>query len=258
MPLGQPSSSRPAVQPRESTPPRPLMAQPVTPATARPAMATPAASRVSPLPSASGPVTTRSTLSSAQPPRDTVLRPALTPAARPTPTNFRHPTPLDRLQLQDEAKRNATTTAPRPQPSSPAISRQVPSSVSSREPSGETRPILRVSPLTSRPSHLTHFSATDEPSHPSQPISTPVSQPDLTPSLSGPLPTVDDGDARREPRFTAPPAAATPLIPGLSSPGLYVDEPRSVSKPKTGQLPPLRIDPIGDADEDDLPPFSAS
>ena len=250
MPLGHPSSSRPAVQPRESTPPRPLMAQPVTPATARPAMATPAASRLSPLPSASGPVTTRSTLSRAQPPRDTVLRPALTPAARPTPTNFRHPTPLDRLQLQDEAKRNTTTTAPRPQPSSPAISRQVPSSVSSREPSGETRPILRESPLTSRPSQLTHFSATDEPRQ--------ISTPEPTPSLSGPLPTVDDGDARREPRFTAPPAAAAPLIPGLSSPGLYVDEPRSVSKPKTGQLPPLRIDPIGDADEDDLPPFSAS
>ena len=258
MPLGQPSSSRPAVQPRESTPPRPLMAQPVTPATARPAMATPAASRLSPLPSASGPVTTRSTLSSAQPPRDTVLRPALTPAARPTPTNFRHPTPLDRLQLQDEAKRNTATTAPRPQPGSQTVGRPVTSGAPSGTPSDEPRPLLRESPLTSRPSQLTQFSATDEPSHPSQPISTPVSQPDPTPSLSGPLPTVDDSDARREPRFTAPPAAAAPLIPGLSSPGLYVDEPRSVSKPKTGQLPPLRIDPIGDADEDDLPPFSAS
>ena len=251
MPLGTPSSSRPAIQPTESASSRPSMPQPVTPATLRPTTTNPAtASRLSPLPSASGPVTTRSAQHGVQPARDTAMRPGLTPAARPAPGNFRHPTPLDRLQLQDEAKRNTTSTTPSPQPGSPATSRQVPSSSPSGAPSGEIRPILRESPLTSRPSQLTHFSATDEPRQ--------ISTPESTPSLSGPLPRVDDGDARREPRFTAPQPPAAPLIPGLSSPGLYVDEPRSVSKPKTGQLPPLRIDPTGDTDEDDLPPFSAS
>lgn len=208
MPLGQPSSSRPAVQPRESTPPRPLMAQPVTPATARPAMATPAASRLSPLPSASGPVTTRSTLSSAQPPRDTVLRPALTPATTPDPDEFppSNATGSTAVAGRSQAQYGHHSTTP----ATWLVGHRPPSD--QRRSIGDTK--RRASPasariaLTSRPSQLTQFSATDEPSHPSQPISTPVSQPDPTPSLSGPLPTVDDSDARREPRFTAPPAAA--------------------------------------------------
>ena len=263
MPLGHQPSSRPAAQPHASAPARPATPQPVTPATARPAMATPATARLSPLPSASGPITTRSSQSSVQPPRETSMRPAQTPAARPTPANFRHPTPLDRLQLQDDAKRTTATTTPRPlagnpQPGSQTAGRPVTSSAVPGAPSGEPRPLLRGSPLTSRPSQLTQFSATDEPSPISQSVSTPVSQPEPTPSLSGLLPRIDDGDDRKEPRFTAPPAAAAPLIPGLSSPGLYVDEPRAISKPRAGQLPPLRIDPTGDSDEDDLPPFSAS
>ena len=103
-----------------------------------------------------------------------------------------------------------------------------------------------------RRSPSVHFSATEEP-QPSRQGNEPA------PILPASLPTISDADERREPRFTAPPPVAEPpLVPGLRSPGLYVDEPRTPSKLRPVQLPPLRIDPTGDPDEDDLPPFSAS
>ena len=262
MPLGQ-SGSTPRSTPRHPDTPvtRP---QPSHPLATRPlSSAANAPTRPSPLPQGTAPMSQKPTPLSSPSSRESSARPTVAPANRPTPSNFRHPTPLDRLQLQEarppheksQSQREPTISLP-PRTTTPSSQPFSPAPTTSRFEPARPRPFatLTTQELSSEPrrSPSVHFSATEEP-QPSRQGSEPA------PILPTSLPTISDADERREPRFTAPPPVAEPpLVPGLRSPGLYVDEPRTPSKLRPVQLPPLRIDPTGDPDEDDLPPFSAS
>lgn len=266
MPLSQSSSSqRSAPRHLETTATRP---QPSQPLSTRPlAGAANAPTRLSSLPQGSAPMSQRPAPLSSPSSREAAARPPVAPTNRPTPSNFRHPTPLDRLQLQEarpqhersqsqsQSQREPTISLP-PRATTPASQPASVAPTATRPEPARPRPLTTLTTqepsAESRRSPLVHFSATEEP-QPSRQGSEPA------PILPTSLPTISDVDERREPRFTAPPPVAEPpLVPGLRSPGLYVDEPRPPSKLRPVQLPPLRIDPTGDADEDDLPPFSAS
>ena len=266
MPLSPSSSSqRPAPRHLETTATRPQLGQPL-PTRPLPGAAN-APTRLSPLPQGSTPMSQRPAPLSSPSSRDSSVRPTLAPANRPTPSNFRHPTPLNRLQLQEARTSHEKSPQHESSPREPTINLPPRAATPASQPATAAPSTTRLEPTRSRPienlstqelsqeprrSPLVHFSATEEPQLPSR-----TSEP--TPMLSGSLPPIGDADARREPRFTAPsPVAEPPLVPGLRSSGLYVDEPRTPSKLRPVQLPPLRIDPTGDADEDDLPPFSAS
>jgi hypothetical protein len=77
--------------------------------------------------------------------------------------------------------------------------------------------------------------------------------------LGGPLPEIDTEDERKEPKFSAfsIPPSTRPLSSGPGSAGLFTHESPSLSARTPDPLPRLRVeDPA--ADDDDLPPFSAS
>ena len=262
MPLGQSGSTARSTPRHPDTPvTRPQPSHPL--ATRQLSSAANAPTRPSPQPQGTAPMSQKPTPLSSPSSRESSARPTVAPANRPTPSNFRHPTPLDRLQLQEarppheksQSQREPTISLP-PRTTTPSSQPISPAPTTSRFEPARPRPFatLTTQELSSeqRRSPSVHFSATEEP-QPSRQGNEPA------PILPASLPTISDADERREPRFTAPPPVAEPpLVPGLRSPGLYVDEPRTPSKLRPVQLPPLRIDPTGDPDEDDLPPFSAS
>lgn len=217
----------------------------------RQALPTPG-TRPSPLPTASGPVSTRPLQRQITPAQDALARSTASApsSARPNTGNFRSPTPLDRWQLQQEANRTAASLSVAPAspklPAEPSRASVI-GSERSTTPQQTTVTPPRQEPATSGPVGRHVF-----------PLD--VSDPHPAPSLGGPLPEIDGEDERKEPKFGTfrIPPSSRPLSSGQGSPGLFTDEPPSLSTRIADPLPRLRVeDPAADED-DDLPPFSAS
>ena len=208
--------------------------------------------RPSPLPTASGPVSTRPLQRPITPAQDALARSTASApsSARPNTGNFRSPTPLDRWQLQQEANRTAASlSVPPASPKLPAEPSRASVIGSERSTTPQQTPVTppRQEPATSGPVGRHVF-----------PLD--VSDPHPAPSLGGPLPEIDGEDERKEPKFGTfrIPPSSRPLSSGQGSPGLFTDEPPSLSTRIADPLPRLRVeDPAADED-DDLPPFSAS
>jgi len=213
--------------------------------------------RPSPLPTASGPISTRPIQRPTTAAQDALARSTAgtTPTSRTNAGNFRSPTPLDRRQLQKEANRTAASLSVTPT-----------TSATSEEPSRRPSPHhasvsspLRTPPVTSTPA--TTSTAPFSPRAESRvTIQVDTSDPHPAPSLGGPLPEIDTEDERKEPKFSAfsIPPSTRPLSSGPGSAGLFTDESPSLSARTPDPLPRLRVeDPAAD-DDDDLPPFSAS
>lgn len=265
-PLAMPLSTRPTVssKPVESSrttqiptsgmdtrPSQTIAPSGASASASRQAIPTPG-TRPSPLPTASGPVSTRPIQRPITPAQDALARSTASApsSARPNTGNFRSPTPLDRWQLQQEANRTAASlSVPPASPKLPAEPSRSSVIGSERSTTPQQTPVTppRQEPATSGPVGRHVF-----------PLD--VSDPHPAPSLGGPLPEIDGEDERKEPKFGTfrIPPSSRPLSSGPGSPGLFTDEPPSLSTRIADPLPRLRVeDPAADED-DDLPPFSAS
>ena len=265
-PLAMPLSTRPTVssKPVESSrtaqiptsgmdtrPSQTIAPSGASASASRQAIPTPG-TRPSPLPTASGPVSTRPLQRPITPAQDALARSTASApsSARPNTGNFRSPTPLDRWQLQQEANRTAASLSVAPaSPKLPAEPSRASVIGSERSTTPQQTPVTppRQEPATSGPVGRHVF-----------PLD--VSDPHPAPSLGGPLPEIDGEDERKEPKFGTfrIPPSSRPLSSGQGSPGLFTDEPPSLSTRIADPLPRLRVeDPAADED-DDLPPFSAS
>lgn len=265
-PLAMPLSTRPTVssKPVESSrtaqlptsgmdtrPSQTIAPSGASASASRQAIPTPG-TRPSPLPTASGPVSTRPLQRQITPAQDALARSTASApsSARPNTGNFRSPTPLDRWQLQQEANRTAASLSVAPaSPKLPAEPSRASVIGSERSTTPQQTPVTppRQEPATSGPVGRHVF-----------PLD--VSDPHPAPSLGGPLPEIDGEDERKEPKFGTfrIPPSSRPLSSGQGSPGLFTDEPPSLSTRIADPLPRLRVeDPAADED-DDLPPFSAS
>ena len=270
-PLAMPLNSRPSaitqpVEPLRSVPAagsradiRSSTPSPATGLNPAPRPTNPApgiAPRPSPLPTASGPIATRPIQRPTTAAQDALARSTAgtTPTSRTNPGNFRSPTPLDRWQLQKEANRTAASLSVTP--TTPAASAEP-------SPSPSTRPTAMSSPLQTTPVTATASTSAAAPFSPraESRVAIQVDTPDPhpAPSLRGPLPVIDAEDERKEPKFSAftiTPPTRTPNS-GLDSVRLFTSEPPNLSGRTPDPLPRLRVDdPV--ADDDDLPPFSAS
>lgn len=265
-PLAMPLSTRPTVSSKpvessrtaqlptsgmDSRPSQTIAPSGASASASRQAIPTPG-TRPSPLPTASGPVSTRPLQRHITPAQDALARSTASApsSARPNTGNFRSPTPLDRWQLQQEANRTAASLSVAPaSPKLPAEPSRASVIGSERSTTPQQTPVTppRQEPATSGPVGRHVF-----------PLD--VSDPHPAPSLGGPLPEIDGEDERKEPKFGTfrIPPSSRPLSSGQGSPGLFTDEPPSLSTRIADPLPRLRVeDPAADED-DDLPPFSAS
>jgi scyllo-inositol 2-dehydrogenase (NADP+) len=240
----------------------PVHSQPVTsrPAGSTPPSATPV--RPSPLPLASSPNATRAPQPATTPAQQALARStgSNSETHRQSQANFRTPTPLDRWQLQQEANRTAAalsnsgrTPAP-PTPAHPlrdAPPSAVPTSMRPQPPAtpGST-PMASHQAAADATSPFQRYAATGPRILPEELDL----DPHPAPSLTGPLPEFDAEDLRKEPRFSALPVTRPAQMPA----GLFTSDFSTSYNQTQESLPRLRVDDVDDADDEDLPPFTAS